>query len=99
MVTEYEKKYVMDRAMAENAAFFERFYSDLAKRRFSLIITDPLYTREKSQDAIFSEESNAWTHWVAKPLLCYYQPLKTFKEVGVQLLVPKPNPVNCPGSK
>ena len=42
LVPEYDKKLLIDMAMADNAVYFESFYSDLASHRFSLIITSPV---------------------------------------------------------
>lgn len=96
LVAEYEKKYLMDQAMAGNAAYFENFYQDLKDHRFSLIISDPLFTQEKGESYTFGEENDAWVKWVAKPLLCYYKPLRTLSAFKVQLLIPQLNPINCP---
>lgn len=95
LVTEYEKKYVMDQAMAGNSAYFEKFYRDLAAHRFSLIVSDPLRTPIKDREYAFGEENNAWIEWVARPVLCYYEPIKTFDEIGLQLLIPKTETVDC----
>ncbi len=89
LVIEYEKKYMMDQAMADNAAYFSRFYQDLAAHRFSLIVSDPLRAPIKDHAYQFGEENNAWVRWVALPTLCYYEPLETFTEMRVQLLVPR----------
>lgn len=43
----------------------------------------------------FDEENNAWVKWVSRPVLCYYEPKVTLKEVGVQLLVPKADTSDC----
>jgi hypothetical protein len=43
----------------------------------------------------FGEENNAWVKWVSNPILCYYEPKMTLKEVGVQLLVPKKQQLDC----
>ncbi len=94
-VPEYEKKFMMDQAMAGNRAYFETFYQDLAHKRFALIITDPLFSKVKYSDK-FSEEHNAWVQWVVLPVLCYYAPVNTLKEVNIQLLVPNESPTNCP---
>ncbi len=96
LVSEYEKKYNMDMAMANNQAYFQEFYADLAKQRFKLIISNPLRVIEKSQVDNFGDENNSWVEWVAKPVLCYYEPIETMKAIRVQLLVPRSNPVNCP---
>ncbi len=95
LVPEYEKKYMMDQAMASDAEYFAGFYRDLAAQRFSLIVSDMQFTLLKDGTYAFGEENNAWVNWVAKPLLCYYTPLRTMQNVDIQLLVPNPNPVGC----
>jgi hypothetical protein len=100
LVPDYEKKYLMDQAMAGDETYFETFYNDLKNRRFSLILIEPLFVKEKSQLQTFGEENNAWVEWVAGPLLCYYKPAKTFDETGIQLLTPRDAPKDgCPLEK
>lgn len=93
-VPEYEKKYMMDQAMASNQTYFRPYYQDLANRRFSLIVTEPLRA-ELKDSGIFSEENDLWVVWVSAPTLCFYEPLMTDRPVGVQLLVPRQEPVDC----
>ena len=91
LVPEYEKKFLMDRAMSNDAAYFEQFYKDLANHRFTLIVSEQLkdrYNFEKDNDYGFGEENDLWVKWVAGPILRYYEPLKTFKNRRMQLLVP-----------
>jgi hypothetical protein len=95
LVPEYEKKVLMNQALSEDAAYFDRFYADLAVQRFSLIITEPLHTPTQDSSYQFGEENNAWVKWVSSPVLCYYEPLVTIKTVRVQLLVPNKNAVDC----
>lgn len=96
LIPEYEKKYLMDKAMAGDAAYFEQFYSDLADQRFQLIVSEPLVTRAKGTRFSFNEENNAWVFWVSRPLLCYYTPILTLEEAKIQLLAPRDNSENCP---
>lgn len=96
LVPEYEKKYLMDQAMANNAAYFEGFYNDLREKRFAMIVAPPLFLVEKSSANIWGEENNAWLDWVVAPTLCYYKPMRTFTNDAVQLLVPRETPKNCP---
>jgi hypothetical protein len=96
LVPEYEKKLMMDKAMAGDRDYFAQLYTDLANKRFAMILSEPLFTLTRDQDAGFSEENNAWVEWVAKPVLCYYAPVETLSDVRVQLLVPRTNPRNCP---
>ena len=95
LLPEYDKKVLIDKAMGADAQYFEEFYEDLASHRFSLIITSPLNRRLNDVENQFSEENNAWVKWVAKPLLCYYRPLETYKRVDVQLLVPNQDSSDC----
>jgi hypothetical protein len=97
LVADYEKKRLMDEALSGNATFFQPFYRDLAAHRFSLIISSPLRTPIRDTDYGFGEENNAWVHWVAKPVLCYYVEKDTLSEVKVELLVPRSGPSPCAG--
>jgi hypothetical protein len=85
----------MNEALSGNAEYFQSFYKDLVASRFSLIVSEKLFTPIKDSSFEFGEENNAWVTWVTKPLLCYYQEISTLKDVGVQLLIPKENPENC----
>jgi hypothetical protein len=92
-VPEYEKKYMMDQAMGNNAAYFRNYYQDLANKRFSLIVIEVLRLR-RTTDA-FSDENNDWVEWVSKPTLCFYQPLTTYDDINVQLLIPRRDISHC----
>jgi len=95
LIPEYEKKYMMDQAMAGNKEFFYDFYDDLENNRFVLIVSEPIYTSKRDQSHEFSEENNAYVRFVSKYLLCYYEPDRTFNEFNLQLLVPRKGPVDC----
>jgi hypothetical protein len=94
LVEEYEKKYLMEQAMRANLAYFQTFYAELVKKRFVLIVSEPLNTRLQEDAYQFGEENDAWVRFVSIPLMCYYQPLTTFSAVGVQLLVPRSESVS-----
>lgn len=96
LVPEYEKKYLMNQAMAGNSVYFEDFYTDIANQRFSLIVSEVLFTNEQNDSRNFFEENAAWIRWVARPLLCYYVPIATFRELNIQLLAPRSDPSGCP---
>ncbi len=76
------------------AAYFDLFYRDLAKKRFSLIVSEPLKVNLQGSAHQFGEENDAWVKWVAAPILCYYEPIETLKGVKVQLLVPRTTPIS-----
>jgi hypothetical protein len=96
LVSEYEKKFLMDQAMDGDAEYFEGFYKDLARQRFSLIVAQPMFTSLQDEENRFPEENNAWVEWVAAPLLCYYTPVETIPEVQLQFLAPRSDPQGCP---
>jgi hypothetical protein len=89
LITEYEKKLVMEMAMQSQESYFDVFYKDLAEHRFSLIISEPLYTGFQEETYQFGNENNAWVKWVSIPMLCYYEPVLTYHELGIQFLAPK----------
>ena len=95
LVPEYEKKVLMNEALSANAEYFQSFYEDLAVHRFSLIVSERLFTPIKDSSFEFGEENNAWVTWVANPILCFYEEKITVKEIGIQLLVPKNGQVDC----
>jgi hypothetical protein len=95
LVPEYEKKILMNEAMADNVGYFAPFYADLEARRFSLIVTEPLRAPVKDSDYEFGEENNAWVKWVVEPMLCYYDEIETFRSAQIQLLIPKQGNVDC----
>jgi len=94
LIPQYEKKVLMDQALAADELYFQAFYRDLADRRFSLIVVQPLIEKSQGMDE-FGEENNAWVKWATKPLLCFYEVKQTLAEVNVQLLIPKLQDDNC----
>jgi hypothetical protein len=95
LVAEYEKKYLMDMAMADNSEYFRAFYEDLQQRRFELIISHPLKVRYEGRTDTFGLEGDAWVKWVSAPVLCYYEPELTLQEPKVMLLVPREEAGDC----
>ena len=95
-VPEYEKKYMMDQALANNANYFSSYYRDLADKRFALIVTEILRSKLKADlGGPFSEENDAFVTWVSNPTLCFYEPTYTSKETNIMLLAPRANPQGC----
>jgi hypothetical protein len=98
LVDEYEKKYLMDMAMADNQPYFEQFYRDLKNRRFELIVSHPLKVQYVGKTRAFGLEDDAWTRWVAEPVLCYYKPIRTYEDFRIMLLEPRAGSIECGGS-
>jgi hypothetical protein len=90
LVPEYEKVFLMEMAMAGNTAYLDRFHNDLRNHRFAMIISEPLFTREKGKEETFGEENDAWVNEVSKPVLCYYRPKKNLlTNLPIDILVPR----------
>ena len=100
LVPDYEKKYLMNEAMSSNQTLFNKFYQDLRNHRFALLVNEPTFIDYQAEDYYFGSENDVWVKWVAQPLLCFYRPLYTFKNTGVELLIPRvipPDPSwQCP---
>ena len=94
LVDEYEKKYLMDQAMANNADYFAGFYKDLIDQRFALIVNEPSNYVIRGSESSFGEENNAYVEWITIPVLCTYESLYTSHEIGVELLVPRQSPAD-----
>ncbi|MHC1772403.1 MAG: hypothetical protein AB9907_11870 [Flexilinea sp.] len=101
LIADYEKKWMMDEAMANNAEFFEPYIADLKRHRFDIIISEPLWIKFQGEGLDFSEENDLFVKWISIPTLCYYEPKETFLDQGVQILIPrsevlKQDGVDCP---
>ncbi len=99
LIDEYEKKYLMDYAMAENKEYFSTFYKDLNKKRFVLVVNEPTNLIIRGSEYSFGEENDAYVKWVTMPLLCFYEPLYSSPETSLELLIPRKTPppeyLNC----
>jgi hypothetical protein len=96
LVDDYEKVFLMEMAMAGNPNYLGKFHDELKNHRFGLIISEPLFTKEKGREEVFGEENDAWVNQVSKPVLCYYRPRKNLlNDVPIQILVPRDGETNC----
>lgn len=89
LVPEYERVFLMEMAMSGNLDYLEQFHQDIKNQRFAMIVSEPVYLSVKGESERFGEENNAWVNAVGVNLRCYYTDIKTFKDIKVQLLVPK----------
>jgi hypothetical protein len=86
----YETVYLMEMAMSGNQTYLQEYYADLSERRFGLIITDPMNDVLKGKTASFGEENDVWVRRVVRPTRDSYRRKALFKELGIEILEPKP---------
>ncbi len=95
LVPEYEKKQVMDRALAQDIEYLTPLYRDLAEQRFGLIITDPQRIRYSREDEQWDAENDAWVQLITEPLYCYYEPKYSKDKTHVWFFVPREEIGDC----
>jgi hypothetical protein len=90
LIFEYEKLFLMEMAISGNDAYLSEFQKEIDQQRFGLIVTDPLYNNivDETQDTL-AAENNAWVRHVSRTILCAYEPVATYSNPPVQLLVPR----------
>lgn len=89
LVADYEKVWLMEMAMANHRDYLKRFYTDLAKRRFAVIVTTQTYISPQGDLGRFGDENRAWRKRVNRPILCYYKPYLRFREFNFEILLPR----------
>jgi hypothetical protein len=94
LVPEYEKDVVMEMVMSKNRVYLDGFYADLRHQRFGLIVIDPQKDALVGEERAFGAENNKWVLKVTRPLWCYYEVSVRYPQ-GVELYVPRREPLNC----
>lgn len=92
LVPEYERVFLMEAAMARDPQMLGQLEQDLRLQRFALIVSEPLSKQLKGAGEDFGAENDVWVQGVTRPILCYYEPVKTLRPVQVQLLAPRSTP-------
>jgi hypothetical protein len=88
LIPEYENITLMEMAMSKNQAYLDRFYQDIRRKRFAVIISPKNPTAVKKDDSPLAEENDAWVKRISIPLLQNYREQRMFKGIGIQVLVP-----------
>lgn len=95
LIPDYEKDVLMEMAMARNDVYLDGFHDALREHEFGLIVIDPQSNVIVDEMRSFAVENNRWVQKVTRPLLCYYEPLVLYEDVGVELFVPRAEPLDC----
>jgi hypothetical protein len=89
LTPDYELLTLMEMAMSGNTPYLDQFSADMRAHRFSMIVAPEQKLIHKGAAYSFGEENDAWVEHISGAILCYYEPLETFKDLDVQLLVPR----------
>lgn len=96
LVPRYEKVFFMEMVMSRNPDYLNAFYDDLENQRFAAIVSDQVVTAYKDPtEESWVEEHNLWAQLVSRPLLCYYEPRLTLRQIHLQILYPRPHADDC----
>jgi hypothetical protein len=89
LVEKFETVFLMEMAMAGNEKYLNDFHQNLSEQNYALIITDQQRINYKGREYAFGEENDVWVAQVTAPLLKHYQRDTLFKDIGIEVLVPK----------
>jgi hypothetical protein len=95
LIPEYERMNLMEMVMGGNQVYLNEFHQRIQNQEFDLIISEPLRIKFKGRTESFGVENDYYVRDVSKPVLCYYEPIKTISKFPIQLLVPKPESDIC----
>lgn len=96
LIPRYERVFLMEMAMGNTEPYLSTFRDELAQQTFDLIISDPLKIQYQGRGRAFGEENDTWVERVSIPVLCYYEPVRTFERAPVQILAPRDQAPQCP---
>jgi len=89
LIPDYEKVFLMEMVMSNNQPYLEQFHQKLANHEFSAIILDPISTETQDVEDAFWVENNLWVDKVVYPILDYYEPVYSFQNNSINLLIPR----------
>ncbi len=72
-----------------NLPYLERFYQDLRRKRFALIVAEPMQVVYRGSDHSFGEEDDTWVRAIAEPFLDEYEPSMMLEEFRIWIYSPK----------
>jgi hypothetical protein len=87
----YEKIELMEMAMANNLPYLDQFRQDIREQKFAFIISEALTIWPQDGRAPYGYENNVYIQYISLPILEYYLPVYSNKEVGVAIYTPNPD--------
>ncbi|MBE0685857.1 MAG: hypothetical protein IH585_07635 [Anaerolineaceae bacterium] len=92
LIPDYEKVFLMEMVMSNNQLYLDDFHQKLANHEFSAIILDSIFTETQEVKDSFWVENNLWVDKVVYPILDAYEPVITFQNKNINLLIPRGKP-------
>lgn len=84
---DYEKVFLMEMVMSNNQPYLEEFHQKLENQEYKIIILDSISTITQKQKDVFWVENNLWVDKVVYPILEYYEPVFSFQQNSINVLV------------
>ncbi len=89
LVPEYEKVFLMEMVMSNNTPYLDDFHQKLSNHAYSAIILDSISTETQDVKDSFWVENNLWVDKVVYPILDAYEPVYSFQNNNINLLIPR----------
>ncbi len=89
LIPDYEKVFLMEMVMSNNHPYLENFHQKLENHEYSAIILDSISTETQDVKDSFWVENNLWVDKVVYPILDAYEPVYTFQNNNINLLIPR----------
>ena len=89
VIPDFEQEILIDMAMSGDRQRLQSFYQKLRNYEYEIIVVNPLNTNIVGLDSFLAEENNLWVQGVSKLILNRYQPIVSFPEYGLEMLIPK----------
>jgi len=91
LVPDHEKVFLMEMVMANNEPYLDNFHKQLEREVYSAIIIDSLSEIVQDPEDSFWVENNLWVDKIILPLLQNYEPVYSFQDQNVNVLIPRGN--------
>ncbi len=91
LVQDYEKVFLMEMVMSNNQGYLDELHRKLEDHEFSAIVMDSLTTITQTVKDSFWVENNLWVDEVVYPILDNYEPVLSFQNKTINILIPRNN--------
>ncbi len=89
LIPDYEKVFLMEMVMSNNQSYLDAFHQKVKNHEYSAILIDPLSSYVLTKEDSFWVENNKWVDNVVLPIWEDYEPVFSFQNNEVNLLIPR----------